>query len=515
MAFVSKDCIDAWFSTDSWVYKGFAYLFQNPLWNKRVPRGFSLCPYFWISIFSILLFKPFIVPALLLLGKITRGLITLIGRPALWFDELIRKTCKLETSAGTGLGILLFALVSIPVLLSLCYIVWLKFTALSLMVEALIIFGVSNIAIVIGTSIYTSKNKYNEDRCKAELYALTYFIISVIGLCNVPGVEWQYYLSVTGDFIWAFICMIGQLIWWIGHGIVVGLKWIGMFLRIFLKAIGMLFCALIPFGLLGWAAMKLISKIEFKYKEVTYKERVVTEEDWKYLIYSFCLRNKYTSTFKYNYDLYYTSYDSDFSSDKPLFDITSDYMDKFLHFIVFQKLTIPNVLIKMPYSEFVKIRSKSFDKGFNNLYTLDVTNEIVFRALNLMHDTIMRHLNPCRSTLGEVTKGNVLFEENFREDYEKALTEAQKARDEKSERKYKLREAKHKACKKFTAIPEFIYEKLIWNMGIAPVGRFICKVFKNTGIFIAYMWLVCKNLKQGACPYRTFADPTPTADPKK
>ena len=48
MAFVSTDCIDKWFTKDSWVYKNFEYLFRNKLWYKsRLPQGFSLCPYFY------------------------------------------------------------------------------------------------------------------------------------------------------------------------------------------------------------------------------------------------------------------------------------------------------------------------------------------------------------------------------------------------------------------------------------------------------------------------------------
>jgi hypothetical protein len=40
----------------------------------------------------------------------------------------------------------------------------------------------------------------------------------------------------------------------------------------------------------------------------------------------------------------------------------------------------------------------------------------------------------------------------------------------------------------------------IWN--------FICWVFSNIGTFLAYMWMLIKAKKQGACPYFRFTDPS-------
>jgi hypothetical protein len=33
--FVNKSIVEKWYQTDSWVYKNFAYLFENPLWSKN------------------------------------------------------------------------------------------------------------------------------------------------------------------------------------------------------------------------------------------------------------------------------------------------------------------------------------------------------------------------------------------------------------------------------------------------------------------------------------------------
>jgi len=60
MALVPNSTIERWFQTDSWVYKNFAFFFNNPLWSKSVPKGFSLCPYFWLALFTLFVVRPFV-----------------------------------------------------------------------------------------------------------------------------------------------------------------------------------------------------------------------------------------------------------------------------------------------------------------------------------------------------------------------------------------------------------------------------------------------------------------------
>lgn len=77
--FVSEEFLNSWFRTDSWIYKHFAYLFQNPLWNRKVPKGFSVCPFFHMSMFSMCILRPLIVPICLGFGKFIRMLLRLGG----------------------------------------------------------------------------------------------------------------------------------------------------------------------------------------------------------------------------------------------------------------------------------------------------------------------------------------------------------------------------------------------------------------------------------------------------
>ena len=74
MPLVSLNTVNRWYRKDSWVYKNFAYLFQNALWQKRVPSGFSLCPYFWLALFSMTFFRLFIGLCLLTGWTLGNGL---------------------------------------------------------------------------------------------------------------------------------------------------------------------------------------------------------------------------------------------------------------------------------------------------------------------------------------------------------------------------------------------------------------------------------------------------------
>ena len=68
MPLVPDSWVDEWFQKDNFIYRNYAYLYNNPLWEKRMPSGASLCPYFWMAMFSFLFFKPVFVPAMRVVG---------------------------------------------------------------------------------------------------------------------------------------------------------------------------------------------------------------------------------------------------------------------------------------------------------------------------------------------------------------------------------------------------------------------------------------------------------------
>jgi len=88
---VKRSIVEKWYQRDSWVYRNFSYLFSNPLWDKRIPQGFTVCPYFWMSMFSLLIFRPFFVAPI---KYIVLPIINALGKPAHALDEAVFNAVK-------------------------------------------------------------------------------------------------------------------------------------------------------------------------------------------------------------------------------------------------------------------------------------------------------------------------------------------------------------------------------------------------------------------------------------
>src|SRR5262245_39921449 len=85
---VSENVVRQWYLKDSWVYKNFSYLFQNPLWTKDIPKGFSVCPYFWLSLLSFFILRPLVLMLTCVIGPL---FLTLFGRPFMGFDRWVQR----------------------------------------------------------------------------------------------------------------------------------------------------------------------------------------------------------------------------------------------------------------------------------------------------------------------------------------------------------------------------------------------------------------------------------------
>jgi hypothetical protein len=105
---IKSSIVEKWYHRDSFVYRSFTYLFVNPLWEKRIPQGFSVCPYFWLSMFSFFIFRPlFVAP----IKYVILPIMNLIGKPATTVDKFFYNfLCKLLGGPGSkyfkGIGCL-------------------------------------------------------------------------------------------------------------------------------------------------------------------------------------------------------------------------------------------------------------------------------------------------------------------------------------------------------------------------------------------------------------------------
>ncbi len=512
MAFVSKDCIDEWFSPRSWVYKGFAYLFQNPLWDKRIPKGFSLCPYFWLAIFSILLFKPIIVPSFVLIGTIGKKNIKIGGAPFALLDRLIRhKILKDEQDRRVGVGLSLCIAISliITMISVLGYLLFQKvILTLPFLYQMLIAWGVFNGIVVIVTSTYISNNKYNKERCKVELYALVVFILSSIAYYYRFPEDVGTSLGMVKAFFGGMLSSFGHWLLYILSWIPVLLKYGAYFLWVAVKYTGIAFgwtvICLVPLAIIGYLFMKFGSLIDAAFVENRNKIRKVTESDWQYLIYDFWIRNKHHSDFLRYYTLPYDT-DSDSLTE---FNITKFCVHDFFRHIIFKELTIPKLLLDMPYHDFVDIEKRSRQKDAHYLSSLTSPyNEPLYNALQ----TIWREIDEFakyRDAASGNKVSNEIFEKHFRADYQKSIQSYRDFKNKKTEVKKAVSKKRNEMCRAISVPLEKFFVGLIWNKAIKIPARLIWKILRNVGIFFAYMWLVLKNVKQGACPYRMFATDT-------
>lgn len=113
--------IEDWYRRDSFIYKNFHYLFENELWKTRVPDGFSVCPYFWLSMFSLLVFRPIAVVVHRLIRPLFRSFFGKFLQPVdRWFYHACDDLNEGEYEMHSGLG-LMAILASTPVLAIIAY----------------------------------------------------------------------------------------------------------------------------------------------------------------------------------------------------------------------------------------------------------------------------------------------------------------------------------------------------------------------------------------------------------
>ena len=111
---VKESIVNQWYSRKHWMFQQFSFLFQNPWWQKRVPSGFSVCPYFWASMLSFFLLRP----AILLVTAIHNIFLKPLGKPLAVFEQWVQSWFvkePTERNAPPGLTSVTLAVVAAAV----------------------------------------------------------------------------------------------------------------------------------------------------------------------------------------------------------------------------------------------------------------------------------------------------------------------------------------------------------------------------------------------------------------
>lgn len=223
MALVPTATYEAWFQRTSPVYKSFAYLWSNPLWQKRVPNGFSLCPFAWASLFSLLVFRPLVYLTLGLRWAATTLRLNAFVR---WTDRQVLKVVNDEEDGPfmlpTALAALVVALIAVA--LSLWgSLAWEAYTG-----------GILTLWLALWASLMTGfvcvihweNTKGNRDRCRSEIYLRTVVGVSVLATALLH--TRAFVDTFVGGPIWLVSTVVGSIwvgICWTASGLFTCIKW--------------------------------------------------------------------------------------------------------------------------------------------------------------------------------------------------------------------------------------------------------------------------------------------------
>lgn len=502
---VKKSIIEKWYQTDSWVYRNFSFLFKNPLWSKRVPAGFSVCPYFWLSLFSFFIFKPFFVAPI---HYGIRPLLRLIGKPATFVDGLCRKLLvkiggeadRLEAPGMSIFFVLLLTFLFGSVLTTIAFLGF-KLVALYAYLKGFSagIFafwsGLSFIAMWLTLGIHKMAT---DTDCKTMNYLWIWLALFLVASGIFVPTEIIGIFSGFGTGVWSILVAIGIALW---KGIVIGATWIGKMFMFLLnwKLWAFFGCPIIGLTIIGWLGDKVLSFLGRKQKDhllqVNPQELYAQyRASWIGLFTRILMESKH-----------YKRGDE--------FETLPSYKEKACR-------TMSYSLYRAAFEHMWKDKLDKLQTTFpstkwdelRGVLKLDGT-ESRFRHL---HEALNGTFEPFYfdiSTFGSSIKAvmNTTFKKDI-EDLEESYRKQDERRDERKEAR--KNSWSHLTCLKFTTA--------IGN-GASSVGRGLKKLCKllwwivcEIGTFFAYMWTLVKAKKQGACPYILFQAPTNTLtnDPK-
>lgn len=501
---VKQSIVEKWYQRDSWVYKNFAYLFQNPLWNKAIPGGFSVCPYFWLNLFSFFIFRPlFVAPIKYLIIPIIKA----IGRPAHvvdeWMYNQLQKVGFGPPRYHTGAGILLGTLSAICVagITFLLYVLGYKtyhyYNSLDGVYTSLYWFWTvaSLLPMFIGMVIHKIQRTTD---CKPGYYPVGWLVLFVISLfvfipsqtIHALGVAFFATTHGIGQFI--SLCWTGAIF---GLGVAFSFLWEAFKAVFSWKPFSILmlpwWCFIIAFTVFMWVLDRVMiwwdNRMIQTWREANPEQLYVRfRMAWLDLFVRICLHHKRWK----NGEIFEDEFDT--------------YTAKAVNAMKYG-------LIRRTFEEMWKTELNTLqkdypflkDNGWKAIANADGTNARFSYLKDFLEKKEVSDAFPYMNTSEFFnTMRNIVLK-----DAEvKKLVEQYKADDE---WRAKQKEAKktswaHVTCIKVThAIADGFHATVhgIWNS--------ICWVCSNIGTFCAYMWMLIKAKKQGACPYFRFTDPSP------
>lgn len=469
---VPEHLVKQWFKPSSRVYQNFSYLFQNPLWNKPLPKGFTVCPYFWLSMFSMFIFRPIIVPFCLFIG----WLLKLGGKPFAALDRGVRKFLPepFASKSGSGLGALVLTPLAILVVLVVIGVYCTMLSGITTFKGKAAFINLTGFgALAIACGIYAKINENKSGRIKVAPVILgglgTSFLIQ--GVINIGAIV----LAVK----W-----LGSALWWLlagmGSGLWIAVTW-GPFWNI-------------PF----WLDMVVVFGVTYLVAEKLFNvEYDPYEKDRDYTI---AWENFLIGEFKHHQSLLARIATNRLTDDDKIESLLDEEFDsdvlKDINMLIAQgefyqiAAKLAKKMSKVPFKGVSDLLSRRDDYPSFERHMDALSTEI--RAQYEEHDlakvtSALKSLTLCE--LRDVVVKR--FEEEA--DYRAKFAEMS-ARWKAAKLRRELWEAK---------LDALMQKAFGWT---TPIRQMFARIGKGIMTFFAYLWMLIVAWKKGACPYFRFEE---------
>jgi hypothetical protein len=498
---IKKSIVEKWYQRDSWVYKNFSYLFSNPLWKKRVPYGFSVCPYFWLSLFSFFIFRPVVV-APIIFGILP--IIKLIGWPAEKFDRfLFKKFFKGDdrdyTPGVATLAPFAFLMGAVMILAFVAkgsvyaYTLW-TYVAGPETGSTIGRFSYWSALTFLAMWLVIGVHKgVTKSECKTHYYIFPWLLLFIVSSFIVIPTEMLHGIGIFLASIWGFIVGACSVIWWgLSSSVILLASAIWTAIK-FAPLFGMSWVLLLVYiTIIGYVINKLVNYMDYLEKKnigkgLSEAERIAQNRTaWLHLFYRVLMQGDHWKK-HYYLDEELRSYDSQRMALR-----TYEYEILFAGLAKYLSSKLDELQATYPLPDMSKWED-AMGMGVHRWGELgDITNNPLAK---FYFDNVQ-----FKATLKEVVATGELGEKiKAQKEYYDSIAA------QKEEKKTSRKESwSHQMCLKVTAKIGIVSENL-WDI--------TKDIFINIGVFFAYMWTLVKAKKKGVCPYIVFSDPQPAVAP--
>lgn len=492
---VKRSIVEKWYRTDSWVYRNFAYLFVNPLWAKRVPTGFSVCPYFWLNLFSLFIFRPlFVAPIRYILLPILK----LLGKPASIVDEFLFKILHrigfikdptFAKGVGTFAGLLFVITITLLGLVSFLIVAGLIQLHGNMDGTTGLFAYWSSLSFITLLSTIGIHKLITESECKTMYYIYIWGLAFLISMfIFVPQETFQVIGEFSGEIKLLFVEIgigLGIAATFLGHYLWAATKYFFVWTPVKMFYVPW-WVYILGISLAGFLVDRIFSYADKRYSDYLWekdKERLYNKfrHNWIDLFIKVLTMSK---AWKYPKELFNNNYDiytarACLVLKHTIYEKAFDYMWKDL------LDTVQNTYPTLKPNGLTTCKVESLDSRFVALGTMALQTPVTIPKIDSYG---------LWTAISEVCKSDPELKAQIKE-----LVDTYRLQDKCKEERRRARKNSfsHRLCLKATAAIGTVV-KSIFN----GIGHIIVQI----GTFFVYLWILIKAKKQGACPYFKFVE---------